>query len=618
MRFKKNLHIAALLATITVLGGQRLKAQEMKIDTNTAANAAAGGWYPWYEIHADPEDASNMIVCGARWDAKDDAQYGFVYSSQDAGKSWHPAQEEKHSTWVSEESCAFGLHSTAYYVANASKVDKDGMLHHELGAAYIYVSHDSGRTWKESTKTGWTDYSTSVVDTKPGPNQNRLYVFFNDLWTFYHSLGDQKALDALPKGGNSVGLMSYKDGNADITGPVTNPEMVAVGYHGSYPAPSFLLKDGSLLTLFSSHLTTRNADKSEQREFLIASIRSDSGRTALEKPITVVSDTPKFGEEEKCGFGLTSAAAYDPVKDIIYFAYPLGDEKSCRMMLTTSTDEGKTWTLGQRIHLPEETPDSIYDSLALAVNKDGVLGLMWQESRTGCWNFAASTTGDRYFDVSKPLNDCSSPAKDVQALTNAYLWSVLFQPNFKDADGENRIAIRNMKNAVWRNSHAIAVTPDGIFHPVWTDAGDGRGEIRTSAVTVVSAQQLAASEIAGLTLVSNKVAILYGGTERYDDKTGTLTLAVTFRNNSDAPIKGLFKLEATTVDSAYLNVEVANSENHATGGGAVWDVTSSVPGGVLAPGATSQPYALTFHTTPKDHYTEGDVLTLNTKLYAKP
>jgi hypothetical protein len=175
-----------------------------------------------------------------------------------------------------------------------------------------------------------------------------------------------------------------------------------------------------------------------------------------------------------------------------------------------------------------------------------------------------------------------------------------------------------MKNAVWRDNQAIAVTSDGVFHPVWIDAGDGRGEIRTAAVTVTSAEQLAAPEIGGLAPVSNKIAVLYGGTQHYDEKSGTLTLAVTFRNNSDAPIKGPFKLEATSVSSAYLNVEAQNSVNHATGGGAVWDVTGAVPGDVLAPGATSQPYTLTFHTTPKDHFTLGDILTLNTKLYAKP
>jgi hypothetical protein len=438
------------------------------------------------------------------------------------------------------------------------------------------------------------------------------------LWTFYHSLGNQKALDSLPKGGNSIGLISYRDGDATVSDPVVYEGMAAIGYQGSYPAPSFSLRDGSLLTIFSSHFTSVGANQTKSREFIIASMRSTPDRTALEKPVTVVTDTLKGSALEKCGFSQTSAGAYDPVNDIVYFAYPLGDEETCHMMLTSSADGGRTWKQAQRIHISGENTDSDYENPALAINKDGVLGLMWEEGRSNCWNFAASTSGDRYFDVRKRLNHCSSPGKDVEAISDSYLWTAPFQPDPKDTNGQNHIALRNMKNVVWRNAHTIAVTSDGIFHPVWIEPGDGRGEIRTAAVTITSAAYLAASQIAGLSPVSNKVAILYGGTQHYDDKSGALTLAVTFRNNSDTPIKGPFKLEATSVDSAYLNVEVADAINHATGGGAVWDVTSAIPGGVLAPGATSQPYVLTFHTTPKDHFTLGDVLSLNTKLYAKP
>lgn len=603
-----------------------LSAQSIRVDSATAS-PASGGWYPWYEIHADPENANNMILCGARWDAHDDAQYGFVYFSADGGTSWHSGLEDKHSTWVSEESCAFGIHGLAYYVADASKVDEKGALHHDLGSAYIYSSKDAGRTWSAPVKTGWTDYSASVVEASPGSNQNRLYVFFNNLETFYRSIGNRNAIDSLPHGGNSIGLVSYKDGDTKVDGPIFNPDMAAMAFHGSYPAPALMLKDGTFLTFFTSHRYLDPdgkphlpaTEKTPQVENLIASTHYNPNSSAPELPITVASDTPKPGNaEEKCGLILTSAAAYDPLKNIIYFAYELGDDKSCYLVLTTSNDEGRTWKPARRIHLPDQPLDAHYENPALGVNKAGVLGLMWQEGRTGCWDFAASMTGDQNFSVSKQLNDCTSPGKDIQAVTDAYFWTIPFQAEEKNPNDFSRIVIRNMKHAVWRDSHAIAVTPDGVFHPVWIDAGDGRGEIRTAAVTVASVEQLAAPEISGLTPVSNKVAILYGGAQHYDEKTGTLTLSVTFRNNGDAPIRGPFKLEATSVRSAYLNIEAVSSVNHATGGGAVWDVTTSIPGGALAPGATSEPYTLMFHSTPKEHFTIGDILSLDTKLYAKP
>jgi hypothetical protein len=594
-------------------------AQNFTIENNVAANPPGGGWYPWYEIHADPENANNLIICGSRWDAKDNAQYGFVYSSINAGKSWQPALEDKNSTWVSEESCAFGVHGVAYFVTDASKVDDKGMLHHEDGTTRIYVTHDSGRTWKEAIKTGWTDYSSSVVDTAVGPNQNRLYVFFNNLWTFYHALGDQKALDQLPKGGNSVGLISYKDGDKQIAGPITNPDMAAINYHGSYPAPSFLLKDGSLLTLFSSHFTTIEADGKKKREFIIASIRSDQQRTALEKPVTVVTDTPAPSHEEKCGLGLTSGGAYDAKRDVVYFAYPLDTGKSCQLMLTTSKDGGKNWTPAEAIHLANPDPASLYEMPALAVNNDGILGALWQEGpdHQSCWVFATSSDAGRSFRSSQKLDPCSTQARNMQPLANAYLWSVLFQPASDNDKGDAHIAIRYVRDGIWRDSHAVVATPDGAFRAVWMNSHANQGEIRTADLRLQAHAAVNDSHLAGLSPVSNTVSVLYGGTQHYDEASGMLTLAVTLRNNGTDPIAGPFRLEAVNLSSGYLDLQVSNAVNHTVGNGAIWDLSNSVPKDVLKPGEESQPYTLIFHCSPRDGQRSGDVLTLDARLYAR-
>ncbi len=193
---------------------QRLAAQEIKVESDVAANPADGGWYPSYEVHVDPVDGGNMMICGSKWNAKDNASYGFVSFSADAGKTWQQALEDKSSQWVSEESCAYGVNGIAYFVADASKVI-DGGYHHDLGTTRIYVSHDGGRTWKIGIETGWTDYSASVVDVSPGPNQNRLYVYFNSLGTFYGSTGqiDKQAAERTATSGTRIGLISYKDGD---------------------------------------------------------------------------------------------------------------------------------------------------------------------------------------------------------------------------------------------------------------------------------------------------------------------------------------------------------------------------------------------------------------------
>ncbi len=161
-------------------------AQQVSVDRKDVSTIPIGGWHPLYEMKIDPENGSNLIICGIRSNAKDDAFYGFIYFSSDGGKTWSQVLEDKNSTFESEQSCAFGNHGVAYYVASASKV-VDGYPHHDQGTTRIYVSHDSGKTWRLGIATGWTDYSTSVVDTNPGPNENRLYVFFNNPGLFYSS-----------------------------------------------------------------------------------------------------------------------------------------------------------------------------------------------------------------------------------------------------------------------------------------------------------------------------------------------------------------------------------------------------------------------------------------------
>ena len=164
----------------------------------------------------------------------------------------------------------------------------------------------------------------------------------------------------------------------------------------------------------------------------------------------------------------------------------------------------------------------------------------------------------------------------------------------------------------------IGVTPDGVFHPVWIDAGKGEGEISTAAVNVVPADTLVSEATVGLEDVTNKVAVVYGGDQRFDPKTNTITLDVTIRNTSDQPLKGPIKLAVTGVYKNYGYSEVANAPNKATGAGAVWDLSASVPGSALVAGATSKPFPLKFlyKIDPRMERNSDDIFGLNVKVFA--
>lgn len=603
-------------------------AQEIRVASSAMASPSEGGWHVWYEAHVDPKNARNMIMCGSRLNAKENAFKTFVYYSSDGGESWMQAFLDTSADWDGEQSCAYGVQGVAYLVSDATKVI-NGEMHHELGKTHIYVSHDSGRTWNLAITTGWTDYSTSVVDTAPGPNQNRLYLFFNDLLPFYSSLGEKEAVELAkqryPARASRVSLISYRDGDNEVAGPFSNDLVDQEGYHGSYPStghpsPAFLLKDGSIVSLFS----TEGATEKGTVQVLVEAVRTGPGRTNLEAPVQI-ADSPEYPDPETKGCGtlfLSTGGAYDAIHDTLYFAYPNVRENNCRLWLTMSTDGGRTWSKGHPVWSPGregQADGHVYAHPALAVNKDGVLGLLWQDrQRSGCWRFAISTDRGTSFSRAEQLGTCSGEASKPSQLSTAHLWTSFFQPDPKDASPAIEVNLRNTWNGVGRNQNALVTTPDGRFHAVWQDAGNGEGELRTAVIQVVPADTLISMATRGMEDITRKTVVLYGGDQHYDPKTRIVTLEVTVRNESDHSLSGPVKLAvAGTNDLDFA--EIANADNQVSGAGAVWDISPALPNGVLISGGSTKPIALKFRylARPDTPRNSDDILTMNIRIYAK-
>ncbi len=521
---------------------------------------------------------------------------------------------------MSEESCEYGVHGVAYFIADASKVI-DGDQHHDLGTTRIYTSHDAGRTWKPSIATGWTDDSVSVVDTAPGPNQNRLYVYFNGLNGFYHSIGQIGAAKTeLEKtsSGTRVGMISYKDGDAQVAGPFTSAEMAKEKYPGSYPGTALLLKDGSLLTIYTTHTRIRRPDEDEW-EYVVEAVRTSADRSSLEAPVKLVARTEN--SKVDCGGNTYDhAATYDAQHDSIYFVYSSVRDRSCQLFLTVSTDGGRSWSKAQQVHSPDNAPERAYGSPAIAFNKEGVVAVIWEEKlRSGCWMFAALSDDGRSLSNAQQLGMCGGASSKPSALSNAYLWNTIRQTNANDPASSAEIYLRNAQGSVWRNKDAIAVTPDGAFHPVWIDAGNGEGEIRTAAIHVIPAESLISTATAGLREVTNKIAILYGGYQSYDVRSKTLTLDIVIKNNSANPIGGPFKLVVPNHSMQSEFTEIANADNGVTGEGAIWDIDSSILGGTLGAGGSSKPFVLKFRYLQDEdtpHSLNDVILDLQVRVYA--
>ncbi|MGH9907219.1 MAG: hypothetical protein ACRD8U_16740, partial [Pyrinomonadaceae bacterium] len=528
-----------------------------------------------------------------------------------------------------EESCAFGVHGIAYFVAGASKVI-DGNPHHDKGTTRIYISYDSGTTWKLGIETGWLDYTTSIVETSPGPNQNRLYVFFNDLRTFHVSLDNEDAVEADKKEspGIRVGLISYKSGDARIIGPFTTSKMVQLSGQfpsgGQFPRSAFRLKDGSLLTFFRFRLQ-RPVGGNERADSVWA-IRTNDKRSVLEEPVRLLSTplepTPGLKGECNSGRGINYATAYDSQRDRLYLVYPMYQLGECRLVLINSIDGGKRWSPPRTVHGPGFEPSRVYEKLALAVNNSGVLAFLWQ-SRDSSWMFAASADGGHTLSAAKRLSVTSESLSRNQITNDNYLSTYVWPKGWYSASDATYISLVNNVNRFYRNAYGIGVASDGTFHPVWTEPDAGEGQLRISTVRVITPEESAAISIRELTDVTAQVAFLYGGKQNYDPSTGTITVDFKIKNNSANPIRGPFRVLISGLSSRIKNSSVQKSKNAITRSGQVIDVSTFITDRILQPGAESRAFKLVFHypedvnNRPPDLNLEGGmILHASLRLYA--
>lgn len=597
----------ALLPTLVVSSGY---AQDVRVESNVQASPVNGGWYPWYELAAGPADPDHLIVCGSRWDVHDNAFYGFLYSSPDGGRTWHTALEDKSSAWVTEHSCAFGANGTAYLLSEASKVI-DGIPHHDMGTTRIFVSHDAGRSWAEAVRTGWADYSASVVDTQSGPNQNRLYSFFHD----FEFNPPDRPWDENRRDASRISVMDFKAGETRVDGPLRNPRMDSLHYHGAYPERVFLLKGGELLALYIAALRTK-----EGLDDTINAVRLDGDHLTLADPVTVVRAAITSA---RC-YPSQLAAAYDSSADTVYLAYSVSTGGRCGFVLRTSVDEGRTWSAEQQVPELGARSPGIF-APALAFNNAGILGLMWREGPVSdCWYFSASRDGGKTFTHAQSLSQCSATQDLLAGNWNASLRmsamrSVIDGPIAPPSySGPHYVLVLNVvdgRNAIWRNSGALTTTSDGVFHAVWVERGQGEGLLRSARVIVgnlretqIPPAQLPKKETHNIT---QDIALLYGGDQHYDLQNGTLTVDVILKNASKESLRGPLFMKVLALDGEVGKVEIANASNQARGPGAIWDLSEALLDGVLLPGATTKPYSLVFRLL--EEYTptrEAEVLSM--------
>jgi hypothetical protein len=544
-----------------------------------ASNPVAAGWHPWYEVKADAENPKNLIICGTAWDAEANAPFGFVYSSTDGGLTWRAALEDRSSTWVTEHSCAFGANHRAYFVSEASKVI-DGKPHHGLGTTRLFVSLDGGLHWAETIKTGWADYSTSAVSSASG----RLYTFFQSIsW-----------VDA-PRGkrGNTVGLLLFSADGKSLAGPILNSNLRAFRYRGVYPSNALTLKSGAVVALYYGRRLTSAGWKAD-----LGILHADtSARPSFNA--TVLSH-PVMDWSKSCFHFADNSLSYDAARGQLFLVYVDGCSGAKQIKAMWSADEGRTWTKSVVLVSTGASGQELYNPSVVAVSNRR-WALLWNEGkdrRFGRWLFSYVQDLET---ISPPI-ELSTGSKEFE-LSNDSLWTAVFPtrgPDSRSPTAESNstmtLNVATELNTVWRASGLVAMGDKVLA--IWL-SGNSEGSRLSSRVLdpmglLPNASGPGGAEPVHETDATTRTILLYGGSQRFDNASRTLTIQVSLANRGLTPLRIPIKLKVEEVDSSIGTVSILNATNGMTGTGAVWDISDSVTGDQIPPDTVSNPFCLVF------------------------
>jgi len=515
--------------------------------------AVAEGWHPWYEVHVDPEDPRNILICGSKWEFSRNALSGFVYRSADQGNTWRQVLEDKNSDWVSEQSCAFGPHHTAYFLSEASSV-RGGEPNHHMGVSRLFISTNGGETWTDTLRMGWADWSTSTVNPITG-----------GLVTFYHYSGDSGGPENY---GSTIGVLTFGPDGKRAGGPFLNEEMRERNYRGVYPFAAVPLNDGTAGALYYG------------RRQALGRAAFDLGLIRFSKSASQKSNFVRITESEPNGACFSalgdSDLTHDPKTDTLAVAFLGMADNKCAVILAESTDRGDSWT--KNVLMTSEFIGDGFLRPSLAYGSKGELGMLWL-TRTGAWRFVTFQNGHI---VGKPVElwkerGASHPSPDS-------MWTVIsnyppIELNMDKSESDIDITVRSQAGRIWRSKGLVALGEQfyAVGLGVWEQGqklyatlveGNSRGEYILPKV----------NEDAGEKDVTKQVRLVFGGTQWFDPTTGVLAIDLRLVNRGETPIWTPIQVVADEIGSQNGDVTVLNSNNGKEGPGAVWDLSGSVTG----------------------------------------
>ena len=573
------------------------------------------------QIAADPTNTKRLIACSMQLGADDfnDGQTYLrpqpnnvvVYTSVDGGLSWEPTHTvDKHQQNV-DPSCAFGPDGTAYFMSfggdvyglmswslreieskGAEKFSKEVMR--PFYRMPMYRSTDGAKTWTEVSVQKMVDRDYITIDDTAGKYRGRVYV---------HGLADGSAgID----GSRFPGLAILRSTDRGQT-----YESVKLADEGTQIATDIangiIMSDGTFATIFTEAsdravIFTPRAPQAGSPNAKLKFVSSNDGGETFGKAI-VISDTYWPSPENKITIHGMPSLAVDrtegPFRDRLYATWTDARSGRGEIRFARSHDKGKTWLPSFVIsdNWPRdelgETPDAFMPMLA--VNRNGVLGVMWYDRRDHAdrlgydVRFSASLDGGESFLASVFVaTGGGSPLQTKEALLRGPLLAFA-----RADDGRAHARFSWSEHDNGGDTSGLACDRDGVFHPLWVDTRSGIQQLSTTRITVNGAAAPNGGEgLESLGDLSPKAEVHYS-LAHLDVATNVITIGAAIYNRSKEPIPGLLTLRILGLSSNSGQIEAQNADNGMVTGGAVWQFHAASGKG-LRPGQLTEPRQLRF------------------------
>jgi hypothetical protein len=404
-------------------------------------------------IAAHPSDPTQLMAGSMRQRGKNDL--GVVgYRSSDGGRTWEFAFENpkpraftkpaKLHLW-SDPAIAYGPDGSLYYatIYTVSTANEPSQL-------VIVRSLNRGKTWEAGkVAADFLDRPFLAVDCTDGKFRGHVYCHF-----------EGQARDTL-----KLGLAVSLSRDAGKTfGPLREFWIAEANstWFMMMPGPGVVLSDGTLVVPYGH----RRSFREETSEICVWCLNS-GGDSPLDKHTVITT-----GVRRGYPWNVIPTLAADPIsrsyKDRLYLTWPQGTPDGQRILLAVSNDKGLTWS--RPTVLSDESGGKTYDAVlpAVAVNKKGVVGVSWYDSRPGedgkpCMKvrFQASVDGGNSW------------------LPSVCVTEVPSQISFKVSTPLNERPDDHLGDTA-----GLAADAAGDFHPIWVDKRSGVLQIYTARVSI--------------------------------------------------------------------------------------------------------------------------------------